>query len=343
MGLLGFSTTIANAAEEIAQPVQAIQTQFTTFEQSARYAGVVKPRYVIEMGFRVAGKIKQRAVNVGETVKKGQTLAVLESTDFDLNVQNSRAQLAAAQADLDKAAIDLKRAKNLLEKNTVSKDNYESTLNHYNVSQARLKQMKVALNIAENQATYATLQADFNGVITETLAESGQVVNIGQTILKIARPEETEVVISLPEQHLKNVKPQLEMQITSSIDEQKMHKGIIREIAPQADPLTRTYPIKISVLNPDGGLQWGGSVTVTFRQTAAEIIAVPLGALLKQQGQTAVWAIDSQQKTQLIPVQIGEFLDGSVAITAGLQAGQWIVTAGTHKLHENQKVKILQE
>jgi multidrug efflux system membrane fusion protein len=342
LSLLCFSTVV-KADDAVPQPVRAMQAQVSTLRQPLRYAGVVKPRYVVEVGFRVAGKIKQRVVNVGEMVKQGQTLAVLDSTDFDLAIQNNRAQVAAAQADVDKAAIDLKRAKDLFSKNTISKDNYESALNHYNVSQAHLKQTKVALNIAENQATYATLQADFKGVVLETLAESGQVVNIGQPVLKVARPDETEVVIQIPEQRLSHITPQLEMQITLSNSAPKTYQGSVREISPQADPLTRTYPIKIRVLNADGGLQWGNSVTVTWAQNASEIIPVPLGALVKQQGQPAVWVIDSQHKTRLLPVQVGEFLDDKVAITGGLQAGQWIVTAGTHKLHENQSVKILQE
>lgn len=342
LSLLCF-TTVANAAEEPSQPVQAIQTQMTSLRQSLRYAGVVKPRYVIDVGFRVAGKIKQRLVNVGETLSQGQTLAILESTDFALNVQNSRAQVAAAQADVDKAAIDLKRAKELLQTNTVSKDNYESALNRYSVSQAHLKQAKAALNISENQSTYAELHADFKGVILETLAESGQVINIGQPIVKIARPEEIEVAIHIPEQRLADLQPTAEMQITLLTAPQNVYRGKIREIAPQADPLTRTYPMKISVLNPDAGLQWGKSATVTFAQNATSIIPLPLGAVVKQQHQTAVWVVDLQGKTHFTPVQLGEFLDGKVAITGGLQAGQWVVTAGTHKLHENQKVKILQE
>ena len=342
IGLICFST-MANAAEELPQPVQAIQTQITSLRSPLKYAGVVKPRYVIEVGFRVAGKMKQRLVNVGETVSQGQKLAVLESTDFALNVQNSRAQVAAAQADVDKANIDLKRAKELLEKNTVSKDNYESALNRYNVAQAHLKQSKVALSISENQSTYAELHADFNGVILETLAESGQVINIGQTILKIARPEEIEVAIQIPEQRFNEITPQSEMQITLLTAPQNVYRGKIREIAPQADPLTRTYPAKISILNPDAGLQWGKSATVTLAQNAVNIIPVPLGALVNQNNQTAVWVVDSQGKTHFTPVQMGEFLDGKVAITSGLQAGQWVVTAGTHKLLENQKVRILQE
>jgi membrane fusion protein, multidrug efflux system len=341
--LMGLMCVGANAQQTPPQPVQAIQTQLTGMRPPLKYAGVVKPRYVIDVGFRVGGKIKQRLANVGDTVSQGQKLAVLEMTDFALNVQNSRAQLAAAQADVDKANIDLKRAKELLEKNTVSKDFYESALNRYNVSQAHLKQSKAALNIVENQATYAELQADFNGVILETLAESGQVVNIGQPIFKMARPEETELSVQIPEQRLNEITPHAEIQISLLTAPQQVYRGKIREIAPQADPLTRTYPAKISVLNPDGGLQWGKSATVTFLQTPMQIISLPLGALVKQNHQTAVWVIDSEGKTKFTPVQVGEFLDGKVAILNGLQAGQWVVTAGTHKLLENQSVKILQE
>lgn len=340
--LIGLMSAMVQA-EVPPQPVQAIQTQLVSLRQPLKYAGVVKPRYVIETGFRVGGKLKQRLVNVGEKVSQNQKLAILDSTDLALNVQNSRAQLAAAQADVDKAGIDLKRAKELLQTNTVSKDNYESALNRYNVTQAHLKQSKAALNIAENQATYAELSADFEGIVTETLAESGQVVNVGQPIFKIARLEEIEVQISLPEQRLSEISPQTDMQISLLTAPQQVYRGKIREIAPQADPLTRTYPAKISVLNPDAGLQWGKSATVTLSQNPTPIIPLPLGALVKQNNQSAVWVIDSEGKTKFTPVQVGEFLDGKVAITGGLQAGQWVVTAGTHKLLENQRVKILQE
>jgi|WetSurMetagenome_2_1015567.scaffolds.fasta_scaffold253333_2 membrane fusion protein, multidrug efflux system len=340
VGLLGLAVY---ANDELPQPVQAIQAQMTSLRQPLRYAGVVKPRYIIDVGFRVGGKLKQRLVNIGETVSQGQKLAVLDSLDFALNVQNSRAQVAAAQADVDKSAIDLKRAKELLQTNTVSKDNYETALNRYNVTQAHLKQTKAALNIAENQATYAELIADFNGVVTETLAESGQVVSVGQPIFKIARPEDVEVSINIPEQRLHDITPQTEMQISLLMSPQQVYQGKLRELAPQADPTTRTYLAKISVLNPNVGLQWGKSATVIITQNPTPIIPLPIGALVKQNNQTAVWIIDLQGKTHFTPVVVGEFLDGKVAIISGLQDGQWVVTAGTHKLIENQKVKVLQE
>jgi membrane fusion protein, multidrug efflux system len=335
----------AAAPQPEIRPVRAQQVQLKKLTKPTSYSGEVKARYVTDLAFRVAGKLVERKVDVGAVVKKGQLLARIDPTDYKLSVLSSTAQVNSAQADVDKAHADLARYKNLLEKGAVSRTEFDHYQNIYNTATAKLKQTKALLDVDANKANYTDLFADADGVITEILAERGEVVAQGQAILRLARPQEKEISINVSENRLDELNKATELSINLWAYPQLKLRGKIREISPNADPVTRTYNVRVSLLNPPEEAHLGMTATVVLQRTTIQAVALlPLTALYAQGDKPSVWIVDPQtHQVKLTAVQLSEFYGNYVTVIQGLNDGQWVVTAGTHKLHEGQKVRLLDE
>ncbi len=338
------SEKAAESKPEI-RPVRAQQIQLKKLSKPTSYSGEVKARYVTDLAFRVAGKLVERKVDVGVEVKKGQLLARIDPTDYKLSVVSSKAQMNSAQADVDKASADLARYKNLLEKGVISRTEFDRYQNIYNTTLAKLNQTKALLDVDENKANYTDLFADADGVITEVLAERGEVVAQGQAIIRLARPQEKEISISISENRLDELNKSNELNISLWAYPQLKLRGKIREISPNADPVTRTYNVRVTILNPTDDVHLGMTATVILqRHTTQAVALLPLTALYAQGEKPTVWIVDTKtHQVKLTPVQLSEFYGNYVTVTQGLSDGQWVVTAGTHKLHEGQIVRLLDE
>ena len=338
------SEKAAESKPEI-RPVRAQQIQLKKLSKPTSYSGEVKARYVTDLAFRVAGKLVERKVDVGVEVKKGQLLARIDPTDYKLSVVSSKAQMNSAQADVDKASADLARYKNLLEKGVISRTEFDRYQNIYNTTLAKLNQTKALLDVDENKANYTDLFADADGVITEVLAERGEVVAQGQAIIRLARPQEKEISISISENRLDELNKSNELNISLWAYPQLKLRGKIREISPNADPVTRTYNVRVTILNSTDDVHLGMTATVILqRHTTQAVALLPLTALYAQGEKPTVWIVDTKtHQVKLTPVQLSEFYGNYVTVTQGLSDGQWVVTAGTHKLHEGQIVRLLDE
>lgn len=335
----------SNAIEtvEVVRPVKAQQIMFDTATQRDSYAGEVEARYITDLGFRVSGKIVERKVDVGDSVKANQVLARIDATDYRLSVSSSRARVNAAQADFTKAQADLKRYKSLKDRGVISAREFDQYQATYNTTAAGLKEAKALLDVDENRTRYTELVADKAGVVTAVLAEVGEVVGEGEPVVRVARPEEKEIAISIPEHRLDAVKQADYLQVSLWAAPEQQYKGQIREIAPSADPLTRTYQAKIKLLNPDDKVHLGMTATVTLARHSEQPVAkLPLTALYSRDGQASVWVFEPEsQQVQLQNIAVAEFQDNHVLVTQGLQSGQWVVTAGAHKLYQGQKVRLM--
>ena len=327
------------------RPVRAQQIQLKKLSKPTSYSGEVKARYVTDLAFRVAGKLVERKVDIGTVVKKGQLLARIDPTDYKLSVVSSKAQMNSAQADVQKASADLERYKNLLEKGAVSRTEFDRYQNVYNTALAKLNQTKALLDVDENKANYTDLFADADGVITEVLAERGEVVAQGQAIIRLARPQEKEISIHVSENRLDELNKSNELNISLWAYPQLKLRGKIREISPNADPVTRTYNVRVTLLNSTDDVHLGMTATVILQRTTEQAVALlPLTALYAQGEKPSVWVVDTQtHQVKLTPVQLSEFYGNYVTVIQGLTNGQWVVTAGTHKLHEGQIVRLLDE
>ena len=247
------------------------------------YSGEILPRYETALAFRVPGKIEARLADVGDEVKANMILARLDPQDQKLNSQAVRSRLAAAQAAYKQAVADIGRYTDLYEQKFISRAEFDRRSTQFEVAKAQLEQVRAELSVTENQANYTRLRADHAGVITAVEAEVGQVVAAGQTVIRIARTGGREVAISMPENKLAELRTATDIRITLWADPQRVFTGRVREVSPVADPVTRTYAARISVLDADAGVSLGMTANVYLRATSlVNTVELPATALFQQ-------------------------------------------------------------
>jgi RND family efflux transporter MFP subunit len=290
------------------------------------YSGEVRARYETLLGFRLGGKIVARLVDAGATVRAGQILARLDGADAVQQQIQADAQRTLAEAELQ-------RYRDLKLKNFISQSALDS-------KEASFKAAAAQATLAHNQSSYTALTADKDGVIAAVLAEPGQVVAVGQGVMRLAQNGEREVAVNIPEDAIAGLKPGVEAEITLWSEGNRVLKGRLRELAPAADPATRTYPARISLPDANGQMPLGLSATVRFKTAAIGAVAIPLSAVFQQGQQTAVWIIGKDEIVSLRPVTIARYGDREAFVTAGLATAERIVAAGVHKLHEGEKVRL---
>lgn len=345
---IGAAVVAAACAEkeqpvEDVRPVTVVKVAPTGADLDVRYTGDVRARYETALGFRVPGKIVSRDVEVGTRVKRGQTLARLDPSDFRLNIESAQSQLAAAQADYLQAKDDLQRYRNLFDQKFISAAEFDRRQNAYVVAKAKLEQAQAQLGVTRNQSAYTTLRADQDGIITAVAAEVAQVVAAGQEVVRLARLDEKEVVVNVPESRLDQLKGADQVSITLWAQPDAKFAGRIREVSPSADRVTRTYTVKVTLLRPTADVQLGMTANVLLG-TASDpaVIRLPLTALYQQGQQPAVWTVDPKTSAVVLtPVQIARYTQEAVEIASGLKPGDVVVRAGVHKLSPGQKVRVL--
>lgn len=308
----------------------------------ASFAGEVRARSESALGFRVGGKIVARLVDVGATVKPGTPLARLDARDLQLNAASAQSQLAAAQADVTQAEADYARYRDLFEKKFISAAEIDRRKATLDVAQARLAQARAQLNVADNQTGYAVLAADRAGVITAVEADVGQVVAAGQTVVRLAREAEKEILITVPENRLPEVQAAQAIEISLWAAPNKRYAGKVREVSPSADAVTRTYAVRIAVADADAAMRLGMTAGVLLKSASAgDGFVLPLTSLYQKGADTALWVIDPATHTvNLKPVKVGVYRETEVTVLSGINAGDVVVTAGVHKLTPGQKVRL---
>jgi RND family efflux transporter MFP subunit len=336
------SRPVAN--EPLVRSARVMEIAYQRRSQSLVLAGTVVPRIETNLGFRVAGKIVARTVDVGTTVKPGDLIAQLDPADYRLAVDNARAALASAEADHARAKADHERYLNLRGSAVFTPQTLEQRQSLAATALARVDQAKSQLSSAENNLAYTDLRADSEGVITTVQAEVGQVMAQGQGVVRVARTDELEIVVGVPEHRLKAVREARAASFELWSDPGKRHAVRLRELSPSADPMTRTYPARFSVIDPPTFIGLGMTATLAFERPDAQSVAeVPLSAIFQRGTQPAVWVVDKESGTvALRSVSIARWRDDSAAIASGVKEGELIATAGVHKLEAGQKVKPLQ-
>ena len=328
-----------------ARLVNVVRVTIGSTNNDVGYSGEVRPRYETNLSFRLAGKIVARNVEIGGLVKKGDVLARLDPEDQQLNARSAQSQLAAAKSEYEQSKAELQRYTDLYKKGFISKAEFDRWQNSFNVAKARLEQAQAQLAVTRNQTGYTELAADHVGVVTAILIEVGQVVAAGQTVMKLARTDDREIVISIPENKLSELSAAREIAISLWAEPLKIYKGKVREVSPSADPVTRTYAAKISVLDADPAMKLGMTANVYLRGVQ-RIVAVmlPATALFQDNGRAAVWVVDkTSSQVKLVPVEVGEYLEDRVAVMSGLTPGDMVVRAGVHKLFVGEKVRAHEE
>ncbi len=331
--------------QESPEPVRAVKLMTvgaSDLNVQGEYAAEVRARIESRLGFRVGGKIVVRQAEAGQRVQAGQVLAEVDVQDYALAAQAAQAQVIAARAQRDLAASDFKRYESLLAQNFISAAELERRSAALKGAQGALDQALAQAQTLSNQAGYAKLVASTSGVITGIEAEPGQVVSAGQPVVRFAQDGPRDAVFAVPEHVVGRLKLGQKMAATVGNSGQTV-QGQVREIGASADPVTRTFSVKLALEKAEA-LPLGITMSIHAPQLAGsqtDAIKVPTNALRQEGGQTAVWVFDPQTSTvssQIVQVATADGND--VVIAAGLKAGQQIVSAGVHVLSPGQKVTV---
>lgn len=306
------------------------------------YSGELRARHETDLAFRVGGKVVARLADPGSRVKKGQVLARLDPEDAMLAARAAAAQLASAEGDLALAKAELERHADLLAKKFISQSAYDVKHNAFNAARARTEQARSQAAMSANQQEYTTLVSDADGVVISVSAEPGQVVAAGQPVLKLAHSGEKEVVVSVPEGQLSRFKVGQPVAVSLWAEPSQPFAGRVREIAGGADPVTRTYAVRVNAPAAPAGAKLGMTANVAFADSAqAGLVLLPMSAITRRGDQAAVWVVEpATSKVKMQPVAIGQFREDGVTIVEGLKAGDVVVTAGVHKLRAGQSVRL---
>lgn len=308
------------------------------------YAGEVRARTEARLGFRVAGKIVQRPVVLGQRVQAGTLLAQLDAGDYQLAFEAARAQVTAATTQRDLAAADFKRFAALREQNFISGAELERREATLKAAQATLDQAKAQAAAQGNQSSYTRLLADAPGVVTALEAEPGQVVAAGAPVVRVALDGPRDVVFAVPEDRLAQMRVGQPVAVRGWASTELL-SGKVREIAASADPATRTFTVKVAV-DAAQAPALGATVTVIPQQPerqAIPVLKLPTTALRKEGEGTAVWVFDPATSTvRSQPVQVATADGNAAVIAAGLTPGQQVVATGVHVLSPGQKVTVYQ-
>jgi RND family efflux transporter MFP subunit len=341
---LAACSEVASKEPEV-RMVRTVVAHPKPIEDDRRAVGEVRPRYESELGFRVSGKVISRLVDVGTTVKAGEALARLDDQDYRNKLRSAEADLVSAQAVQVEAAAAEDRYRQLLASGSTTRANYDTALKNLRSSDAKLESAKANYDMAKDQLAYAELKAEFDGVVTAVGADPGQVVSSGKMIIRLAQPDDKDAVFSIAESVFGNRKPdgneRPEITVSLLSNSGISADGTVREISPVADPVTRTYQVKVTLRNAPEEMRFGGSVVGRLKVTTEPVVVLPGSALFDKGGAPAVWVVNTTTGTlALKTVVIGRYETDRIIISEGLGKGDIVVTAGVNRLRENQNVRL---
>ncbi len=326
--------------EEV-RPVRAIKVVAGNALIEDEFSGEVRPRIESRLGFRVAGKIISRKVDLGAEVKRGQVLMQLDPQDLALAQAQAKAGLSAAESSRDLARSEFKRYQELREKNFVATAVLDGKENSYKAAQATYEQALAAFQNQSNQSAYTSLVSDVDGVVTAIEAEAGQVVAAGTPVLRVARSGDMDVVIGIPEDKVNTIRQIKDIRVRLWVNPEQAISATLRELSAIADPVTRTYTAKLALPDDVKNIKLGMTAVVTFvAKNPQSMIRLPMTSLYQDKKMTSVWVVEGGM-VKLQPVQVAGSVDQDVLLSSGVSAGQVVVTAGVNLLKPGQKVTIL--
>lgn len=325
------------------RPVRTVVVDAKPIDDDRQAVGEIKPRQETDIGFRISGKLVSRVVEVGTRVKKGDLLARLDEQDYQNKLRSAEADVTSAAAVLAEAQGAEARLRQLLSSGTTTRANYDAALKNLRSAEAKLESANAALALAKDQVKYADLAADFDGIVTAVGAEPGQVINVGQMVVRLALPTDKDAVFNIAEAAFRgrpaNERP--EVVVTLLSNPAVTAEGVVREISPVADPATRTFQVKVTLKDPPEQLRFGSSVVGRLKTTTAPVVVLPGAALFDKGGRPAVWVFEPATATVVLKaVTVARFETDRVVISEGLEKGQIVVTAGVNRLREGQKVRL---
>jgi RND family efflux transporter MFP subunit len=332
----------ANAAVTDVVLVRSQVVGGTAATQEYTYSGEVRGRHESQLAFQVGGKVIVRRVELGSKVKAGDVLMQIDAKDIRQTVNIGSAQVYSTESQQKLAQNNLERYRRLYEQGAVSRAQYDQYVSAYEVAVAGARQAGATYSQSANQLDYSSLRSDRAGVVSAIAAEAGQVVGAGQTVVTVVQDGEREVEISAPENRIEILRQSPSVMVSFWALPQVKVAGKVREVAPMADTVTRTYKVRVSIaeLPPEVTLGMTASVVVAAPQASSGgATEIPLAAVYQTEKSPSVWVVQNDV-VSLRPVQVVAFGKTAVQVAGGLKPGEVIVTAGVHKLREGQKVRL---
>jgi RND family efflux transporter MFP subunit len=326
---------------EPVRPVLFVEVKPQEQESLGRFAGNIAARYESTLGFRVSGRIAQRAVDVGAEVKKGDLLAVLDPTDQQNQVRSTQGDLARVEAQLINAQANARRQQELFDRGVGAQAALDVAVTDLKTTQSSYDQAKAALQQAKDQLSYSELRTDHDAVVTEWKVEAGQVVSAGEQVVTLARPDIKEAVIDLPAALGDQLPSDVVFKVASQLEPEINTTATLRELEPQAESTTRTRRARLTLADTPPAFRLGTAISVTLSSAIEPRIQLPDTALQEVDGKTQIWVIDTQNQT-VSPraAHVVSRESGSVVLAGGVKDGDLVVTAGVNSLKPGQKVKV---
>jgi len=343
--LLALLTACKPVEEPEPEPIRPVRV--TTVEsreggETVSLTGQVEAREEVSLSFRVGGRMIERSVNVGDRVRAGQLVARLESDTPRNALRSARAELTAVRARLVEAQNNFERHRSLLDRGFITRAMFDQAEQAYRTARAQEDSVQAQVNIAETQLGYANLISDSSGTVTARRAEPGEVVGPGQPIIQLARQGGRDAVFDVPARVIQTAPANAEVVVVLSSDPKVRTTGRVREVAPQADPVTRTFKVRIGLNDPPAAMRLGSTVTGSVRLGAGQGIEIPASALTASDQRPAVWVLDPASNTvSLRNIEVLRYDLARVAVAEGLQPGDIVVTAGVQTLRPGQQVRLL--
>jgi membrane fusion protein, multidrug efflux system len=330
----------AEPPPEAPRPVRTVEVRYDAERDASRYTGTVRARHEVEEAFRVGGKILQRKVDVGQAVREGDVLAVVDETDYRLAYDAAQQQAMAAASQARQADADRKRLAALKTDGSVSDAEEERARTAAQTSAAAAEAEQRRLELARNRLKYTVLRASRSGVVTAVRFEAGQVVAEGQPVVAIAAEGEPEIVVDVPEGNLAAFRKAKFSAALASVPKESF-EVVLRELAPQAAAQTRTFQARLKPVQPRK-LPLGATATLVAASAGSQVqvAAVPAAAITQAGGKPAVWVVRRKADAaavELAPVTLHGYRNDEVLLS-GPAAGELVVTAGVQKMSPGLRV-----
>jgi RND family efflux transporter MFP subunit len=342
LALLAACKPVEKPEPEPVRPVRVTTVERQEGGETVTLTGQVEAQKEVNLSFRVGGRMIERSVNVGDRVRAGQVVARLESDTPRNALRSARAELTAVRARLVEAQNNFERHRSLLDRGFITRAMFDQAEQAYRTARAQVDSVQAQVNIAETQLGYANLISDSRGTVTARRAEPGEVVAAGQPIVQLAREGGRDAVFDVPARVLQTAPANAEVVVVLSSDPKVRATGRVREVAPQADPVTRTFKVRIGLNDPPAAMRLGSTVTGSVQLGAGSGIEIPASALTSANQRPAVWVLDPASNTvSLRNIEVLRYGLARVAVAEGLQPGDIVVTAGVQTLRPGQQVRLL--
>lgn len=328
-------------------PVRPVKTQLVMpamNREPVSLTGEIRPHEETVLGFRLDGRVLNRLMDVGASVKRGDVIATLDARDSENQLRSAQADLASAASAERLAKSNFSRMKTLAPGGAIARVQLDEAQANWDAAVSRRESAQATVKGAQERLSYTQLTAAQDGVITTVSVNPGQVVSAGQEVVRLASLDGRDAVFDVPERLVNPSLPSRVIRVSLLSEPSVQAEGRVRDISPQADPVTRTFRVRVTLTSPPAAMVLGASVNGAIQQSGTAVIELPASALTRQGDKPAVYVVNAEAQTvRLQPVTIARYSDTAIFVAEGLKQGDRVVTAGVSKLRPDEKIRLDEE